>query len=136
MWEVNLALFSEKIFLINNLNAMVPELVMDISFSEYSEYLPVDNITNARTVNSDPVKHQDISKFVLSRNHSKVEFLPLDLSDFFHWREAIQTYCIQRIDVWSVFKFTEILGQGSYGKVFLANYLINKNNERFHKDHS
>jgi len=82
MWEVNLALASEKLYLINNLNDMIPEMVMDIQFSEYSELLPPDNITNAKTANSEPIKH-DRNRFILSRNGSRIEFLPLDLSDFY-----------------------------------------------------
>jgi hypothetical protein len=82
MWEVNLALASEKLYLINNLNDMIPEMVMDIQFSEYSELLPPDNITNAKTANSEPIKH-DQNRFILSRNGSRIVFLPLDLSDFY-----------------------------------------------------
>lgn len=82
MWEVNLALTSEKLYLINNLKEMIPEMVMDISFSEYSEYIPLDTITNAKTANSEHIK-QDRNKFILNRCHSRVEFSPLDVSDFY-----------------------------------------------------
>lgn len=82
MWEVNLALASEKLYLLNNLDDMIPEMIMDIQFSEYSEFLLTDNITNAKTANSEPIKN-DRNRFVLSRNGSRVEFWPLDLSDFY-----------------------------------------------------
>ena len=57
-------------------------MVMDISFSEYSEHIPPDTITNAKTDNSEVVKHER-NKFFLSRCNSRVEFSPLDLSDFY-----------------------------------------------------
>ena len=45
IWEVNLALTQGKLYLINNLNEMIAQMVMDISFAEYSEHIPPDTIT-------------------------------------------------------------------------------------------
>jgi len=35
------------------------------------------------------------------------------------WLDALRPYVISH-DIWNEFQFSELLGQGSYGKVFLA----------------
>ncbi len=39
--------------------------------------------------------------------------------DFKNWLDALRPYVISH-DIWSEFQFSDLLGQGSYGKVFLA----------------
>ena len=42
-----------------------------------------------------------------------------DDSDLNTWLDAMRPYVISH-DIWSEFQFYDLLGQGSYGKVYLA----------------
>jgi hypothetical protein len=61
-----------------------------------------------------------VFRFTLSREEHVIAFFPKDDLDYQEWKNALTSVSIQS-DIWSQYNFKEMLGQGSYGKVFLAN---------------
>lgn len=47
------------------------------------------------------------------------------MSEMNVWLDALLPYIIQ-YDIWSNYHFADLLGQGSYGKVFLATRIIDE----------
>lgn len=80
--------------------------------------LPIPGSTGFKT-NFNTSVGECIPHFTLQRDDSVIEFIPHDESEFHHWKNAIAPVVIQR-DVWGHYYFKEMLGQGSYGKVYLA----------------
>ena len=114
-------------------------MVMDISFASFTESVPsmaaafchskggiVPDISKNEEIKAAEENQRryghKIPRFVLTRGLTSVEFAPLDESEFLQWKEAITTYTIQK-KVWNNYKFSEVLGQWSFGKVFLAQLL-------------
>ena len=98
--KVNLALTSQKLYLLNDLQEMQAEFVMDISFATFTETIPsmaaafckskggiVPDISKKEEI-KDAEENQRrhghrIPQFTLSRDKYVIEFAPLDESEFF-----------------------------------------------------
>ena len=61
--------------------------------------------------------------FSLRKNGTTYTFTAQNEYDTKMWTSALKPFVVQE-DVWSEYIFSHIIGQGSYGKVFLANRIL------------
>lgn len=64
------------------------------------------------------------SGFSLRKQSNTYTFLTENEHDFEEWSVALKPFVVQD-DAWSEYSFSHLIGQGSYGKVFLATRLEN-----------
>jgi hypothetical protein len=57
--------------------------------------------------------------FQLMKNYEILTFAPNLTEDLQFWEETLLPFIFQR-DIWTKFNFSKEIGEGTYGKVFLA----------------
>lgn len=60
--------------------------------------------------------------FSLRKQSNTYTFLTESEQEFNDWTMSLKPFVVQE-DVWSEYSFSHLIGQGSYGKVFLATHL-------------